>query len=262
MKHTLVFALLLAGAAQAQQRADTVQKTFFVRKDLAWTAGIVAGSAAVSVFDKRIAAWTRRPGIQGDSSRRDFVNALTVVNETPLTLAGVLVYGYGRLTHDDNIADAGLHTTEAIVVTVAIAEAIRGPLGRSRPRTSPDDQYNFKAGGGFTDFSRRAYPSIHAAVAFAAASSLVGEIRLHKPERAAIAAPILYTVAAIPGFTRMYLDQHWASDIVAGTALGLLIGHRVVHYAHTHQRSKFDRVMLGVSLVPDGLGGIMLVKAF
>ena len=79
------------------------------------------------------------------------------------------------------------------------------------------------------------FPSLHSATAYA--------------------APILYTAAAVPGLTRMYLNQHWASDIAAGAFVGTLLGNRVVHYAHSHKRSKLDRVLLGVSVLPDGHGG-------
>ena len=63
----------------------------------------------------------------------------------------------------------------------------------------------------------------------------------------------------IPGLTRIYLDQHWASDIIAGGFLGALIGSRVVSYSHSHRRTWLDRTLLGVSAVPDGYGGALLV---
>jgi hypothetical protein len=144
----------------------------------------------------------------------------------------------------------GLHTTEALVLTVGMAELIRGPLGRLRPRVSQEDAFQFEAGKGFTDFAARSYPSIHAAVAFAAASSLVGEIRVRKPGAVKYAAPVLYTAALIPGFTRMYLNQHWASDVVAGTFMGAALGSTVVRYAHSHRRSRIERALLGVAVVP------------
>lgn len=53
----------------------------------------------------------------------------------------------------------------------------------------------------------------------------------------------------------MYLDQHWASDVVAGAFVGALLGSRVVSYAHSHNRTRLDRALLGVSVAPDGRGG-------
>ena len=234
--------------------AQDTSKTFFIRRDLVWTGVGLAGGAAISIFDKRIANWWQSPGVQGSSSRHDFVKSLTVVNETPLTIAAFVTYGVGRLADNETVADVGLHTTEALVLTVAMSEAIRGPVGRLRPREAQDDQYNFLFWGGFTDFARRAYPSIHSAVGFATATAIVQEIHFRHPEANKWAAPILYTAALIPGVTRLYLDQHWASDVFSGSVLGAVLGTKVVNYAHTHKRNRLDRWMLGAIVVPSANG--------
>ena len=71
---------------------------------------------------------------------------------------------------------------------------------------------------------------------------------------------MLFAAALVPGATRMYLDQHWASDVVAGAFLGTLLGTRVVSYAYSHHPSKLDRALLAVSVVPNGHGGLMIIK--
>lgn len=248
-------------SAQAEAR-DTVDKTFFTRRDLYKAGGILAVSGAVSTFDKRIANWTQTSRVQGSTSRHDLADNLTVVNETPLTIGAFAVYGVGRIFGNETIADVGLHTTETLVMTVGLAEAIRGPLGRSRPRESPTDQYNFKLGRGFTDFAARSYPSIHAAVAWATATALVGEVKVRNPDAVKYVEPVLYTAALVPGFTRMYLNQHWASDIVAGSLMGGMLGSKLVSYAHSHKKSKLDRALLGAIVAPDGHGGAMLGASF
>jgi membrane-associated phospholipid phosphatase len=258
----LLLAAVLSVPVAAQAQADTVDKTFFTKRDAVKAGAILATSAVVSVFDKRIAHWTQTSSVQGSSSRHDLADNLTVVNETPLTIGAFAVYGIGRLAGNETIADVGLHTTEALVTTVALAEAIRGPLGRSRPRESLDNQYHFKVGRGFTDFAARSYPSIHAAAAFATATSLVGELRIRKPGAVPYVAPVLYTAALVPGFTRMYLNQHWASDIVAGTFMGAMIGSKVVKYAHTHKRNKIDSALLGAAVMPDGHGNWLVGASF
>ena len=70
---------------------------------------------------------------------------------------------------------------------------------------------------------------------------------------------MLYGLAMVPGLTRMYLNQHWASDVVSGAFIGQLIGSRVVHYAHTHRRTKLDRALLATTVMPDGHGGTMVM---
>jgi membrane-associated phospholipid phosphatase len=62
--------------------------------------------------------------------------------------------------------------------------------------------------------------------------------------------------------TRIYLDQHWASDIAAGAFVGTLFGTKVVHYAHTHRQSKLDRILMGGMIAPMRSGGILLTGSF
>ena len=235
------------------------QKTFFVKRDLVTSGVALAASAAVSAFDLRIARWARSTGVQGDSSRRDVVEQLTRVNETPLTLAALATYGVGRIAGLQTTADVGLHTLEAVVLTTGVSQVVRGVVGRTRPRVSLEEPFRFEPFTGFSGFETRAFPSLHTAASFAAATALVGEIHERRPAAVKIAAPLLYAAATVPPLTRIYLDQHWASDLVAGAFVGALLGSRVVAYAHSHRRTRLDRALLGVCAAPDGRGGMMLV---
>jgi membrane-associated phospholipid phosphatase len=249
----------VASAARDTVHERRAQKTFFVKRDLAVGGIALVGSAAVSALDLRIAHWARGPGVQGDSARRDLVQQLTRANETPMMLAALATYGVGRVAGLHTTADVGLHTLEAVVLTTGVSQVVRGVLGRTRPRASVDDPFRFKPFSGFTGFETRSYPSLHTAASFAAASALVGEIRERRPAAVKVAAPLLYTAAMVPPLTRIYLDQHWASDIVAGAVVGALLGSRVVGYAHSHGRTRMERALLGVAAMPDGSGGVMLV---
>jgi hypothetical protein len=275
---SLSLAVICAPAVLAAQNADSVasplvaaapttlnaalssngqpQKTFFTRRDLGYAAVALVGTGVISIFDPRIARYTQHADIQGGTSRHNLVHNLTKVNETTLTAAALLTYGAGRLTGHSTVADVGLHTMESVVLTSVISQAIRGPLGRTRPSVNINDQYHFQPFKGFSNFDNRSFPSLHSATAFAAAASLVGEIHNRNPDASWIAAPLLYGAAAVPGLTRMYLNQHWASDVVAGAFVGTLIGSRVVSYAHSHNKSKLDKFLLGSSIGPNGTGGM------
>jgi len=259
----VVTALLVAQAAMPHPalfaQDTTADKTFFTKRDAVMAAGAIAVSAAVSVFDERIARWTQQPNVQGDSSRYDAVHSMTFLNETPLTIAAVATWGIGRLAGSRTITDIGLHTTEALVLTITVSELIRAPLGRARPRASADDAYNVKLGKGFTDFAYRSYPSLHAAAGFAAAAAVVGELRARDSNAQWILGPVLYGAAMVPGLTRMYLNQHWASDVVSGAVLGQLLGSKVVRYAHSHRKSRLDRMLSGFSVAPTSEGPTVVV---
>lgn len=254
----LVATIVAAQTAHAQHPPEDTTKTFFVKRDLAWSAAALAATAGISVFDKRIARWTQTPSVQGSTSRHRAVNDLTKINETTLTGAAILSYGIGRLTHSSTMADVSLHTAEATVLTSVISQLIRGPLGRERPSISPNDQYKFQFGKGFTNFNNRSFPSLHSATGFAAATAVSAEIHERNPNASWWVTPVAYTVAMVPGLTRMYLNQHWASDVVSGAFVGALIGNRVVHYAHTHKRTKVDRALLGTTIALDDRGGVAI----
>jgi len=247
-----------ATARAARPMYGAAQKTFFTRHDAVATVVAAAVTGGVMVFDEKIGDWWRSPHVQGSESLHNTVSNLTRLNETPLTIASVVTYGVGRLTKSKTTADVGLHWTEALILTDVISQAIRGPLGRARPRLTPDDPFNFKFGAGFGDFARRAFPSLHSAVGFATAAALVGEMRERNQDAVRWAAPVLYTLALIPGTTRMYLDQHWASDVISGAFIGQLIGARVVRYAHTHKPTKLDRALLATSVSPGGFGNTLV----
>ena len=268
VRKDIVLGLIMAAApvlSVTAQRKDSVDKTFFTRRDLYYTAGAVAGTVIIAQYDQKIARWWQSSHVQGDSSGstlRSIINNATKVNETPLTIAAVATYGIGRLAGSGTFADVGAHWTEAMVLTDVTSELVRGPVGRQRPRTVNDtNAFQFSAGKGFTDFGARSFPSLHSAAAYATAATLTAEVG----ERGGpvwVVGPILYTAAAIPGATRMYLNQHWASDIFAGAFVGILYGNKVVHYAHSHRRNRLDRFLLGTSVVPAGSGRFAVVSSF
>jgi membrane-associated phospholipid phosphatase len=149
--------------------------------------------------------------------------------------------------------------SESVVAASLTSQIIRGPVGRARPKDATpifDDPYEFHWFKGFGHFEYRAFPSIHSSSAFAAATTIVAETRHRSPRSVWYVAPLAYTLAAGPGYARMYLGQHWASDVFMGAFVGAFYGQRVVDYAHAHPNNPVDRAFLdrsltnGASIVP------------
>jgi membrane-associated phospholipid phosphatase len=234
-------------------------ETFYRASDIAWVGAFSLASYGVSRFDPRVTKYFQQRKQQLDPTMRGFANVFTRIQETTLTLAGLATYGVARLTHAQATSEVALHATEAIVATSLTSQVIRGPLGRARPKDATpkfEDQYEFHWFKGFGHFEYRAFPSIHSASAFAAATSVVIETRYRSPKSNAYVAPIAYLLAAGPGFARVYLGQHWTSDIVMGAFMGTFYGSRIVEYSHQHPDNSVDRFFLGtraqngLSIVP------------
>jgi membrane-associated phospholipid phosphatase len=172
------------------------------------------------------------------------------VNETTLTVGGLALFGIGRLIGQRPMADVAFHVSESVFAASVTSQLIRGPLGRTRPRDADkpfEDQYDFRFMQGFRHFQQRAFPSIHSSSGFAAASALVAEVHYRDPGATYWVAIPAYAIAATPGLARLYLGQHWASDIFAGAFMGAFYGWRIVDYSHAHGTTPVDRKFLGAN---------------
>jgi membrane-associated phospholipid phosphatase len=228
--------------AQAIDDASRGDKTFLTKKDLL-TAGLAVGATAlVSIWDQDIA---RESQEHRTDSRTDVALKISKVNETTLTVGGIVVYGIARLSHSGTVADIALHATESVVLASVASQLIRGPLGRARPYVTADsNQYDFAAFKGFRSFDRRAFPSIHTSSSMAVATVLSMETHRRHPSATKFVAPVLLAAGMLPGLARIELDQHWASDIFAGAFMGVFAGYKVTKYSHDHPHNPFDRVLL------------------
>ena len=242
-------ALVLPGHLRAQ--ADSThagrRPPLVTWLDVATLSAGLGGSIALMGVDSRIARRLQGDRYQGNDTYKNVADAAALVNEKSLFAAGIVTYGVAKLVHAPRTTtDIAFHTTESIFVASATATVVRGLLGRSRPFvTSDSDAHDYKPGKGFTQLSYRAYPSIHAASAFATAASLTAETARHSRRAAWVVGPVSYSLASLPGLARMYKDKHWASDVAMGAALGAVSGWATVRYHHHRPGNRVDKVFLG-----------------
>jgi membrane-associated phospholipid phosphatase len=254
------FALLATTAGAQAIDTTTHDKTFLTRRDLLVSGLAVGATALLSIYDDDIAKASQQARWQ-DSSKHRFAIRVSKVNETTLTVAGLVAYGIGRLSGNRTVTDVALHATESVVLASLASQVIRGPLGRARPYVTKDtDQYNFSFMGGFKrgepGFQRRAFPSIHTSSSMAMATVLTMELHRRRPGATPFVAPVLFIAGLLPGLVRIQLDQHWATDVAAGAFMGVFAGYKVVSYSHDHPNNVFDRTLLKMSVAPDPHGGM------
>lgn len=118
-----------------------------------------------------------------------------------LTAVG-LVSGNGRL------AGAGVRATSSVALAGLATHGLKAVFGRLRPDSFDSDHFSpFSSGHSF--------PSGHATVAFALATSLSDEIR--RPW----ASVLLYGAATGTALSRVHDRRHWLSDVALGAAIGV-----------------------------------------
>ena len=108
---------------------------------------------------------------------------------------------------------------EALVALIPTNLAVEG-LKRAVDRTRPD---------GSRDPRNASFPSSHAANA----AALAVLVMRRWPRAGWIAWPL----AALVAFSRMWLDRHYLTDVLAGAAIGLGIAWWVTHWARGRGRS-------------------------
>ena len=235
--------LAFAQPVRAQQPRPDAMVTV---NDAVWLGAVTAASIGIMQLDSRIARGAQDPSLQRNGALQSGYKAFNLLNEKSLFAAGVLTYAGARVAHARSTADIAFHTTEAVFLTGAIGTVVRGVLGRSRPFVTADrDAFDYHYGKGFSELKYRSFPSIHSSAAFATATVIAAEMKYRGARHQRIVAPLLYAVAAGPGLARIYGDKHWASDVVAGAALGVVGGVATVRYAHGHPGNRVDRWFLG-----------------
>jgi membrane-associated phospholipid phosphatase len=234
-------------------RADTAipDRQLFHRSDVYVAGAFVVGTVALLPFDERLADAFRDQQEKGSRAIDRLAHAAKFFGGPGPIIIGSTMYVVGRFGHVLRLAELALHGTEAVGVGAAIAAGIKIVAGRSRPYVSADtNPRDFGFARGLKDDQHKSFPSGHATAAFSAAAAVVAETHEWWPQSTWYVAPIMYGGATAVGLSRMYDDQHWASDVLMGAAVGTFAGLKTVRFNHTHTGNKIDQILLGARLVP------------
>jgi membrane-associated phospholipid phosphatase len=247
---TLLLLLCLAVApsllgAQGREPSRSDDGPLVSRGDAVIGAGFVLGSAALWPVDRYLATRIQDSTVQ---AVRVAHRAATVFNTLgrpgTLVVSGALLAA-GAAAGSEGIRDVGRHGLEAVVIAELLTRGVKAVAGRARPNVNPDDPRDFELGRGWGDNRYQSFFSGHASDAFAAATVFTAETARRNPGWEWPVGAVLYGSAALVGVSRMYNNKHWATDVLAGAALGTLVGLQVVRF---HDPNDDD----DEELVPDG----------
>lgn len=256
-----VLAVVSTLAAPARtQTAVTPRPTsrpLFTTGDAYLGGAFAIAALATSPLDRRLATTLQDPALQGNRLLSHSATAFRLAAIPGAFLIGGTLYGVGRLAHEPRTAGLGLYSTEALLLRGATTEIVKVIVGRARPSvvhdTVPGD---FRLGRGLSHGnSYVSMPSEHTAVAFALAAAVTSETSRWSARRSTwYVAPLVYGGATMVGLSRLYDDQHWATDIILGAAIGTFSGLKIVRWNHTHPNNRLNRWLLGERGRPTGGG--------
>ncbi|MSR36790.1 MAG: phosphatase PAP2 family protein [Gemmatimonadetes bacterium] len=265
---TLGLALQAAHPASAcAQVADSTSAErgtpFFTRQDAALAGGFVVGTIVLAQADRRLARTLQDPDLQESDAVRKGAAFFRWMGDPAPQIIGASLYVVGRVARVRPVAALGLHGLEAVVLSSALSGSIKAVAGRSRPYVHADTvPGDFDLMRGLRGHDYTSFPSGHTTSAFAAAAVTTAEIAYWTgakgwwPGWPYAAGGTLFGGATLVGLSRMYHDRHWASDVVAGAAIGTFSGLKVVKYAYRHPANRLDRWLLPLSVAPAEGGGV------
>jgi membrane-associated phospholipid phosphatase len=190
--------------------------------DAPWWIGIGGATAVLIATDHRTSTL-----LENSKGQVAWGNNLSKIG-TSYTLIPLLAgfYGYGVMGDNPKAREVGVLGAEALLDSLIVVSVLKPIAGRNRPNSVNEKGQFFDGGASF--------PSGHAIQAWSVASVLSYEYGHTK-----IVPIIACSLAGVVSVARFGAQQHFASDIVAGGAMGWFIGRYVWkthqdHAIHPH----------------------------
>jgi len=248
---------LLTGSIAGAQTADTISgpKPLFTLRDGLIAGGFTLATIVLAPADRHLTHQLQIPARQSNRLLHTGADVFRILGNPGGMITGAGLYLLGTANGQRRTQDLGLHTVEAIVLGAGATTIVKILTGRARPRISADDASRFQLLRGLRNDDYRSFPSGHTTTAFAFAATMASETQRWWPDSRWIIGPILYGGATLTGVSRIYNNAHWASDVMAGAAIGTFMGLKVVRYQHSHPDNWLDRKLLRAGVMHVNGGG-------
>ena len=237
--------MTLAVNAHAQVQDTISKKTpLLTGKDALLLGAFTLGTALVAPIDMQVANRLQDPRAQENRFLHNSATGFRLLGDPGSFVTAVGVYLIGRADGQRRVQALGLHSAESILLAGVLGGGIKMLAGRQRPFVDVKNPYSFQLWRGFSGDQYRSFPSGHTITAFAFASTVTRETQFWWPHSAWYVGTVFYGGASLVGLSRIYNNQHWASDVMGGAAIGTLIGLKVVKYTHSHPDNHIDRELI------------------
>jgi membrane-associated phospholipid phosphatase len=194
--------------------------------DAWWWIGFGGATAALIATDHRTSTL-----LENSRGQVRWANNLSNIGST-YTLIPLVAgfYGFGVFTNDPKAREVGVLGAEAMLDSLIVVSVLKPIAGRNRPNSGNDNGSFFDGGSGF--------PSGHSIEVWSLASVISYEYGHTK-----VVPIVAVALAGVVSASRFAARQHFASDIVAGGAMGWFIGRYVWkthqdHAIHAHSPLK------------------------
>lgn len=207
--------------------------------------GIVAGTALVAVtLDRPIRNWigsTRSDGLD------DVEEFLFPLGKPAPTYQGVAAfYAIGLASNNEWMRETASIIAMTLTSAGVLQTVAKTAIGRARPDTH-EGPFDFKPFDGTPEY--HSFPSGHIMMILTNAYVLGRRVN-YLPAKIAF-----YTLAAGVGWSRIYSDQHWASDVLMGSFITIACAESAIRYVELQKAKKRDpnKASLHILPLPTGL---------
>lgn len=187
-------------------------------KDLLLFGGAVAATGlAMAFLDHGTREWIED---HQKTSFTKFSLSVTRLGEAPFLLGlSAVLYAGGEAFKADGLRKTGLMGLESFCIAGIVVNGIKYLFARARPLSGEGPNslhwFSFKN-------NQHAFPSGHSAAAFAVAAVIAGQSHNF------LVGAVSYGLASLVAASRVNNNEHWASDVLAGSIIGYFIGKKVL----------------------------------
>ncbi len=198
-------------------------------------AGALAGGTTPA--DQEVQSWIQE---NSNNSVHEMNSIFKVFGEKYIALgASLLPMTYGIASSNRHTRDLGITVLEAGIYSSLITQGLKDTFNRERPPASDGDFFS----------EGTSFPSSQVTTAF----SLASVYSVYYSDEIWVSF-LAYSIAAGVGFSGMEYDAHWASDVIAGAAIGTFVGRTLANVHLGNKKTFFIPGLQFTMLGPNSFG--------